>query len=68
MRQTCDHCGRRYDDEYHWTLCPHNPLEAGPEPGDYCRRHDLFGPCPLCAKQQPEPPDAAESEGSDGKR
>ncbi len=50
MVHICETCGLRYNDEYQWTLCPHNPLEAGPGAEAYCRRHDLFGPCPLCAR------------------
>jgi hypothetical protein len=45
----CNDCGRFYDDEDHWTICPHNRLEAGYDtpryncgkPG-YCAGHDLF--------------------------
>jgi len=48
MIVTCPDCWNRYDDEYRWTICPHNPLEAGPDRG-YCRRHDLFEPCACCA-------------------
>lgn len=25
------HCGRLYDDEYRWTICPHRPLSEAPE-------------------------------------
>ena len=52
MWQVCDECQRRYDDEYQWTICPHNPLEAGPKPEDYCKRHDFFGPCPICNRKE----------------
>lgn len=52
MIQICEMCGKRYDDEFQWTLCPHNPLEAGPKPEDYCKRHDFFGPCPVCRKNE----------------
>jgi len=48
--RVCADCGRRYDDEYRWTICPHLPLEAGPKPfhpetnpHGYCQEHDLFG-------------------------
>lgn len=47
MIVTCEQCGRRFDDEHRWTICPHNPLEAGHDSG-YCRRHDLFTPCACC--------------------
>lgn len=49
MMRICDNCQLNYDDAARWTICPHNPLEAGPRPGDFCRRHDMFGPCPCCA-------------------
>ena len=48
MNRICTSCLRFYNDEYSWTLCPHNPLEAGPNVGDYCARHDIIGPCHLC--------------------
>jgi hypothetical protein len=40
-------CGRVYDDAKQWTICPHNPLEAGSSSG-YCGVHDFFWPCPVC--------------------
>lgn len=24
------HCGRMYDDEFRWTICPHRPLDEEP--------------------------------------
>lgn len=55
MIVTCVICDLTYDDAGQWTLCPHNPLSAAPEAGGYCRRHDLFGPCHLCASVTPPP-------------
>ena len=37
---------RFYDDEFRWTICPHNSLWVGAET-PYCRRHDLYN-CHLC--------------------
>ena len=54
MTQLCEECGRWYDDEHQWTICPHNPLSAGPNPEDFCRRHDMYGPCPYCKKPEPQ--------------
>lgn len=52
MRQICDTCGRRYDDERQWTICPHNPIEAGVNSG-YCRRHDILGStCYICEAEK----------------
>lgn len=45
----CETCGAWYDDVNRWTICPHNPLEAGANREDFCFRHDMFGPCPICA-------------------
>lgn len=42
----CDKCGKRYDDEYRWTICPHNSLNVAHDT-PYCRRHDLYN-CTLC--------------------
>ena len=52
MSAHCEKCGRWYDDEFQWTICPHNPIEAGPRPEDYCWRHDFFGPCPICNRKE----------------
>jgi len=30
MLQSCDKCGRRYDDLDHWTFCPHDRFEVNP--------------------------------------
>ena len=48
MLVKCEKCHKAYDDARNWTICPHNPLESGPRQADFCRRHDLFGPCPIC--------------------
>lgn len=47
----CEKCNRRYNDEYRWTICPHDPLEAG-SGRPYCSRHDLFN-CHLCKPVKP---------------
>jgi len=43
----CIRCGRNYDDENCWTLCPHGPLEYHLD--DYCYKCDtlksIHGPC-----------------------
>jgi|GEM_PF-6498279 len=47
MRVRCKICGLLYEDETHWTICPHRYLEEPPEgPTNYCREHDLFN-CPF---------------------
>lgn len=56
MVVTCEQCLYRYDDEFQWTICPHNPLECGPEAGAYCKRHDFFAPCRICAIEKIPPP------------
>jgi hypothetical protein len=56
MRIECGKCGEIYDDEYRWTICPHNPLERSHD-APYCRRHDLFH-CKLCAIESDLPPAA----------
>ena len=35
----CPGCGRAYNDERQWTICPHAPIGAGLN--DYCLKHDL---------------------------
>lgn len=59
----CPKCECRYDDEFRWTICPHNPLYfSHDEP--YCREHDLFH-CHVCASantgasNEPESPKRA---------
>lgn len=47
MTRECSDCKIIYNDEYYWTICPHNPLDGGPGKEDYCRRHDLFN-CYIC--------------------
>jgi hypothetical protein len=42
----CEQCGERYDDEFRWTVCPHNSIEVAHDT-PYCRRHDLYN-CGLC--------------------
>lgn len=41
MRRRCEplwegdegpHCGRIYDDEHRWTICPHRRLDQPPDP------------------------------------
>jgi hypothetical protein len=54
MRIPCEKCGKPYDDEFYWTICPHNPITMGHRPEDYCRRHDLAGPCPVCDPSVPK--------------
>lgn len=54
MRVHCEKCHVMYDDEFSWTICPHNPLTTGPRPEDFCKTHDLIGPCPLCLYVPPE--------------
>jgi len=48
MYVQCDQCGKQYDDEHQWTLCPHAPLDLPPF-GYYCPkcdiRRDVHGPC-----------------------
>lgn len=39
MTRLCETCGRYFDDEQSWTLCPHGPLWA--PLNAYCREHDL---------------------------
>jgi hypothetical protein len=56
MLVRCEECGRRFDDEYRWTMCPHDPLDAG-----YCKEHDLFN-CTLPHKKE------GENAGVHGKR
>lgn len=48
MRTLCPRCDHIYDDEYQWTICPHNPLVTSHEEGAYCRQHDYFHPCKVC--------------------
>lgn len=48
----CPKCHMMYDDTTNTTICPHAPLGGGS--GGYCKRHDLFGPCPLCRPVPPE--------------
>jgi hypothetical protein len=69
MMVTCSKCDRRFDDEYRWTICPHNSLAVAHD-ASYCRRHDLYNchlphaepasvpstPGPL----QPQPPQPSE--------
>lgn len=47
MTQVCTACGRVYDDERQWTICPHGPL--GFPLADYCPICDTLksrhGPC-----------------------
>jgi hypothetical protein len=31
MIVTCPGCGKRFDDEACWILCPHNPLDIDPD-------------------------------------
>ena len=47
MVVTCPKCNARYDDEYRWTICPHNPLYRAHD-AVLCRVHDLFRPCQAC--------------------
>lgn len=47
MIVTCEECGKRYDDESRWTICPHNSLNVAHDT-PYCRRHDLYN-CHVCA-------------------
>jgi len=52
MLVMCPTCGKRYDDEHRWTICPHAPSEASaPDGGNYCMEHDLFY-CPLHEKEK----------------
>lgn len=37
----CEKCHARYDDEFRWTICPHNSLSVGPST-EYCREHDYY--------------------------
>jgi hypothetical protein len=53
MYVTCDKCGLWYNDATRWTICPHNPLEAGPDSKDFCFKHDFYGPCPVCYPEIP---------------
>lgn len=53
MNMLCDKCGTAYNDAGRWTICPHNPLDAGPRPEDFCIDHDMFGPCPICNPNTP---------------
>ena len=46
MIVTCPDCGKRYDDESRWTICPHNSLNVAYDT-PYCRLHDLYN-CGLC--------------------
>lgn len=41
----CPNCGRNYDDEHCWTICPHGPLWAPLD--SYCLKHDLVN-CFIC--------------------
>lgn len=54
MITLCPKCQRRYDDEQHWTICPHGPLEFALD--DYCCKCDtlksVFGPCIHQQKEQ----------------
>lgn len=50
MRVQCEDCKKWYNDEYCWTICPHNSLEVGPT-AILCRRHDLYN-CYLCHKEK----------------
>ena len=47
MYVRCERCGRGYNDEHQWTICPHSPLGFGVN--DYCPRCDtlktVHGPC-----------------------
>jgi hypothetical protein len=47
MTVFCEACGKRYDDESRWTICPHNSLNVANNT-PYCRRHDLYD-CDICA-------------------
>lgn len=47
MYVACGKCDLVFDDASCWTICPHHPLGASPEPQGFCRRCDLFPPC-LC--------------------
>ena len=53
MITKCGTCGVVYNDARSWTICPHNPLGTKPDAGGFCRRHDLFGPCPICEPNTP---------------
>jgi len=45
----CEKCGRLYDDAEKWTICPHHLLGTNLRTGaGYCKRHDLYEPCPVC--------------------
>jgi hypothetical protein len=44
----CIKCGRCYDIEDRWTICPHAPLWTSPH--DYCPKHDLVN-CPICKEE-----------------
>jgi hypothetical protein len=41
MVVTCSNCQKRFDDEYRWTICPHNSLTVAYD-APYCRYHDLY--------------------------
>jgi hypothetical protein len=45
MIVTCEKCAKRFDDEFRWTICPHNPLDV-PAGKVLCLEHDLFD-CPF---------------------
>lgn len=41
MYVRCTDCQKIYDDEYRWTICPHNSLRVAHD-APYCRYHDLY--------------------------
>jgi hypothetical protein len=41
MLVSCPDCKNRYDDEFRWTICPHNSLWVKHD-APYCRYHDLY--------------------------
>jgi hypothetical protein len=40
MMVTCEKCGKRYDDTYRLTYCPHNPFEMNTVVG---KRNRIIG-------------------------
>ena len=46
MTVKCPGCGKKFNDETSWVLCPHNPLDVEPD-AKYCRQHDMFD-CQFC--------------------
>lgn len=42
MIVTCPDCLAQYDDEFRWTMCPHQPFQANDGKGNFAYHHKSF--------------------------